>query len=267
MDKKGQAHMPNWVIVVIGIIMGLVGLLVLISFFVSLADTDSKVVNVLNNLLNNGDSIIGSVASYGKTIADIAMDLVAPTDLDEDYRVIALGIFFLLLIVGTKGLNNVFKNWFYSFGLAFFIALIAGRALTSTVIEKYILPSPLSAAAFLVGVLPLLMIYGLMQSWKSGQYIIKALGWVVAAFLYLFIFWFAFQSRAMGVVYFAVVLIAGAVEIFAPYFKMHSQEMKNKGHGKFFALMFSTVNDLKEMQAGAEEASENDLRLKHELSR
>ena len=259
--------MPNWAIIVVGIVMGLIGLFVLLSFFMSLASTDSQIVRVIDNLLNNGDSIITTVSLYGSGVVDLAMDIVAPSDLSNDYRVIALGVFFLLLIVGTKGLNNVFKNWLYSFGLAFFIALIAGRALSTTVIEKYILPSPLSAAAFLVGVIPLLLIYGLMQGWKSGQYIIKALGWVVAAFLYLFIFWFAFQSRAMGVVYFAVVLIAGAVEIFAPYFKIHSKEMENKGHGKFFALMFSTVNDLKEMQKGAEEAAEEDVRLQRELGR
>ena len=252
MDKKGQ-EAREW-----GMFVA-VAVLITIFFLVALAFVNPVTFQTLKQNLGSwfggpGD-FLGTIIGWLKEIGNLLITLIAPSgfgagvpaDKLQDYQVIAVGVFFLLFIVGEHGLGNVFKNRFYSYACALLVALIASRALDATIIKQYIIPSPVTAAAFLIGVLPLLMFYGLMQKWRSGSFIARLGAWILLAATYYLVFSYAFVDSGtnnvpMGVLYALVVLAAGIIDFAAPYLKKKAWEGKYKSLGNFIAYSGHTLN-------------------------
>ena len=165
---------------------------------------------------------------------------------------IAFAVFLLLVIIGTRALKNLFKSPILSFVIALLIGAIASRGLNKYVIEQYIVGSPVSAAVFLIGVLPILALYGFIKK-RGFKGPTKAFIWALLAFIYLFIFWLIYDSMAMGITYALFILAAGIVETVLPWWEVKEGERKDKKTGRFVGFWGKLLHRTGKVQEGAEE--------------
>jgi len=207
--------------------------------------------------VNTGDvsQIFSKILSGGKALIEVIYKVAIPTGLTDDQKMIAFAVFLLVWIIGAGTVRNMFKNPLLYLGISFLVALIASRALNATVIQKYIVGSPVSAAAFLIGILPIMMFYGFISKWANGKFFTKLLIWIVFAVTYLLVFWFGFQSKAMGATYFGAILIGGFIETFAPFFKEMRKRQENFDLGKFMFSSATTLKSWRQVQQGAQRAA------------
>ncbi len=232
MNKKGSFAEVIGAIALIGVV-----LLVLVALGGS---SDN---NVFTRLFSNigWDSLGNAFASMNNFLIsakDVVMSIAVPESagLDANQEVIALAVFLLMLIIGTHSLNLAFQKPIMSFFIAALISLIASRALSATIINDYIVGSPVAAAAFIVGIIPLFFIYGIMNKWASGKIFVKSIVWCILAVIYFMVFVYSFGSKTLGTVYAIAILIAGIVELIVPYLVYSQKSTTAKSIGKFIRL-------------------------------
>ena len=160
-------------------------------------------------------------ASYNGAINFVTWikDLAVPEGLsDGNLEMIAFAMFLLIWIIGAKSLKHFFKSPIISGVVSFLIALIAARGLNSTIINDYVVGSPVAAGAFIVGVIPILMFYGFMEKIATQfKELTRFLFWCLFALIYFLVFTYGFQSMTLGITYLVVILIAGIIETLSPF--------------------------------------------------
>lgn len=221
------------------------------------------------------DAVITVVEIYQTIFAPIFKGiyfLVAPESLDQDGKMIALGIFLLLWLVGGHTLKPLFKNNTFLAGLvAAIVGLIASRSLTDKILKETALSaSPIAAAAFLVGILPILMVNGMVNKWfvkssfgpQSGSskakstksILMKSAVWGILGAIYLFVFWTIFEAQTLGWVYFIGILIFAVGDVIFPAIRQKAFEEESKDIGRFGNWLANVLARAKLAGQGAQEA-------------
>jgi hypothetical protein len=204
----------------------------------------------ISEFIQSGN-VWGGIYDFGVKIINVLKEISVPEGLDNaNYDIIALALFLLVWIIGTKSLKS-FLSPVIAFLVAGLVAVIAARGLTATIIQDYVVASPVAASAFLIGILPVLMIYGFMQNWHSGKFLVKWMVWIVCAVTYVMVFAWGFQSITLGWVYFAFIMIAGFVDCFAPLFKYGMRKNKARSIGSFIAMSHNDITSWEEAEKAA----------------
>jgi len=244
MNKKGDSGEIIGAIAMIAVVL-IVVLIVLSSQGIEIPFLDSMSANGALNVV---------VDLATKTI-NILKDISVPTGLDDNQEVIAFAMFLLVWIIGTKSLKNFFQSSTVAFGVGFLVAAIAARGLNSLIIDKYVIGSPVAAGAFLVGILPVLIFYGLMDNWSGGKFLTKFLVWTIFAMTYFLVFWFGFDSKILALTYLACIEIAAITETFLPYIIYFRRTTGSRDLGKFMATEGQQFKDWQDALTGATTAA------------
>jgi len=236
MDKKGQGKVGTFLILAVVLITAIAVLLGVLSA------NGAKLPFSFN--MGNSGAILNMIGTISKGIWDFLVKIITPAGLDENQKVIAFGMFLLILIVGMqafKGLTK--KNWFLSFTVAAIVGLIAARSLNAHIISNYISGSPVASGAFLIGVLPILAAYSFIKDWTKSP-ALKSVVWFFFALIYLIIFWQGFGAWAMGLTYFIFIMLAAIVDIIAPIFWEARAKAQGEKMGHFIGKLFHVHNSL-----------------------
>lgn len=232
MNKKGSGGE-----IFAGVLVFILTLFVVLTIISSQEGVNIPVLDFIRS-----GNVWGGVYNFGASTIEVLKNIAVPEGLDTaNHEVIALALFLLVWIIGTKSLKN-FLSPVIAFFVGGLVALIAARGLSSIIIEQYVVASPVAASAFMIGILPILMIYGFMNRWSSGKFLVKWMVWMIAAVTYLMVFWFAFNSKTLGIVYLIFMIIAGFVDCFGPLLKHGFKRNKRKELGKFIAMSHDDIS-------------------------
>jgi len=246
MNKRG-----DWKVWAAGVI------LILLVIFISVEIINQSNIPI-GVKLKDASGILGAFYDGAVAVLKVVKEVAVPVGLDENQQMVALGVFGLLVIIGTRALyKNVFKSGPLAFVVALLVGLIASRSLSNIIIKEYISGSAVASAAFLVGLLPLLMVYGFMKEWTGGAFGTKLIMWCLLASIYLFVFGWAFNSWMMGWFYCGAIVLAAAVDIFGPYLASKAKEQKNLTIGRFIGMTHKDLQSWRDMQKGATQEGVN----------
>jgi hypothetical protein len=223
-----------WIIIVLGS---------LAFVFVSVTDTEFGA-SINQNLPDAVGSVYDTVLAVFTPLVEGAYFVVAPSDAcagatgdcnEDNVRMIAFAIFLLLTLVGTKTL----RPWIR-------------RSLTGTVLKETALgASPIAAASLILGFIPVFAITQNIGKWGLTR-VSEMVVYTVASAVYLFVFWFGFDSLALGITYAAGIVLLGAGQIIVPWFKNANRERSDENLGEFMAGVGDTVQTSRSMQRGAQ---------------
>lgn len=249
MNKKGELAYTLLFTIIIGIIILVVAYSVMEYYSPGSTEGAEAGFEATGKVLGKVGEIIKGTLNYIYLI-------VAPSDLDDNEKMIAFAIFLMMFIVGAYSLRQIpaFKNPLFSILIAFLVALIGARGLTSYLIEKYIVGSSVSGMVFLAAVIPIIMMYGAMSKWRSASFLTKWIAWLFLAVIYFLVFTFGFESLAMGVTTGLFILFASLVETWAPYFRAAKEKRQRQGLGRFIFSSQKTLKSWEQVQEGASEA-------------
>jgi hypothetical protein len=240
-----------WIIIVLGS---------LAFVFVSVTDTEFGA-SINQNLPDAVGSVYDTVLAVFTPLVEGAYFVVAPSDAcagatgdcnEDNVRMIAFAIFLLLTLVGTKTLRPWIRGPFLAFFISVIIGVIAGRSLTGTVLKETALgASPIAAASLILGFIPVFAITQNIGKWGLTR-VSEMVVYTVASAVYLFVFWFGFDSLALGITYAAGIVLLGAGQIIVPWFKNANRERSDENLGEFMAGVGDTVQTSRSMQRGAQ---------------
>jgi hypothetical protein len=247
-EKKGA--ISGWTSVAVYILIILIGIVALLSFA---GDTEGYQ-NFINGAPNFVSSTIDIVVSIGAPLVSGVYWIVAPAGQDENVQMIAFSIFLLLTLVGNQTLSNFFRQP-NSFLISLLIGVIAARSLTATVLEETAIgASPLAAASLLIGFIPIFALSKNIDKWGISQ-VSKVIVYLVTATIYLFTFWFSFNSLTLGIVYSTGIILLAAGQEIVPYFKKTANRREDMSLGRWLAGNRRTLESLRNIRQGDQQAS------------
>lgn len=205
----------------------------------------------LDNLPDAITNTFDVVSEIATPIVSGIYFVVAPSGEDDNVKMIAFAIFLLLMLVGTRSLTPFLRSSFLSFLVSAIIGVIAARSLTATILENSALgASPIAAVSLLLGFIPVYALTMNIDKWGITQYS-KMVVFTVAGIIYWLIFWFAFDSYYLGLVYGLGIILLGAGQIIAPHFAKERRQRANQSIGQYMAGVSQTIQTAQQMQIGA----------------
>jgi len=190
--------------------------------------------------------------------------LVAPADPDENVRMIAFGVFLLFLLIGTSTLRKFFAPSI-AFIISGIVGLIGSRSLTQQIIkDSGIAGGPLAGASFIVGIVPLLIVNGMVdrwfkpdvfegddsgKSWRSGLQRLGIYG--ILAATYFIIYANVIGSRSLAYVYAIGIGIFALGDILLPDIRRKIAESRLRRTGRFIRSLFGLIKTTEGIERGA----------------
>lgn len=181
-------------------------------------------------------TVINGIVSVATPIVNGIYFVVAPTgqDTNDNVRMIALAIFFLVTLIGTKALRPFMKGPFLAFFISIIVGVIAARGLTQTILEDAALSaSPLAAVSLILGFLPVYAITKNLDKWGWAKQVwSKFVVFVVIGAVYWIFFALIFDSPFLGATYAVGILALGATEMLSPYYRSVRRARRARGIGR-----------------------------------
>ncbi len=249
------------------IIFGVV-LAILTSYLVGIGE-GGEFVSTIENLPLGLEKVFEIYANVLGPVFNGIFSLVAGSGatLDSNEGMIALGIFFLLVIIGTSTLNKFFRSQTISFVVSAIVGIIASRGLmrNPAIIDEVALAgSPIAATTFLLGILPVLMVQSMLDKWfapdvfdrnaqTAGFMIKRVTFWIVLAAVYYFVFRYVFNAQGLGIIYAAGIVLFAIGDAFLPELRKRKEERESKRTGRFMRWWEGVWYGTQQAQRAAEE--------------
>jgi len=255
--------------------VGLLTLIVLISVFLAitysvLSTEYPPAVDILDSLPDGIEKIVEIYKAILTPIFNVVKLVAIPDDFrgssDEltNEGMIAIGIFFLLSLVGYHVLGPVFgPSKLIGSVISIIIGVIASRSLTTELLEAYpIGASPIAAAAFLIGILPIFMIQKLLSQWFGEPLTDSRIDpilltskrlavWVLCAVIYWFIFSFGFDAKGLGWFYSIGIVLFGIGDLVWTFLSGTARRARNIRIGEWMQSWANTFRATREAYRGA----------------
>ncbi len=239
-----------------GIVRTIVWVAIIVTIFVVLL---ANVVNLgafpgvnLDGAPEGAQRFVETVIAVTEPFLTVLFLVVAPVGEDENVQMIAFAIFLLMTLVGTHTLKFAFKGKrATAFFVSAIIGLIAARSLTATVLRDTALgASPLATASLLLGFIPIYALTNNLDRWSLTNFS-KILVYTIAAFVYLAIFWIAFDAVVLGLIYAIGIMLLGGGEVVLRTVRPELQAAEDRRAGQFIAQAGQVERTAREMQRGA----------------
>ncbi len=247
MNKRGQTNALFWGVVAWAGIL----IIILLAVLVNVSNLGSFG-GFVSDFPQGVQTAVDIITTIGTPIVDGIYALVAPAGQDENVQMIALAIFFLLLLIGTKTLEPFFKSHIWSFFISLIIGVIAARSLTATILEESALAaSPLAAVSLLLGFLPVFVIARSVNKWDfAKQPFSKMVIFTVVGAVYLFFFAVVYEAITLGIVYGIGIVLLGVTEILGPWWAEKRRERTNINTGQTMGRIHRDIEDAQDLSLG-----------------
>ena len=93
-----------------------------------------------------------------------------------------------------------------------------------------------------------------IDKWGISQ-VSKVIVYLVTATIYLFTFWFSFNSLTLGIVYSTGIILLAAGQEIVPYFKKTANRREDMSLGRWLAGNRRTLESLRNIRQGDQQAS------------
>lgn len=249
MNRRGKGSV--WVTIIWAVVLLAILGVVLVSYF------DANFSGKIESLPAVIGVVYGVIINILEPIVAGIYKVVAPTgpDTNDDVRMIALAIFFLITLVGTKALRPLIKGPFLALAISVIIGVITARSLTRAILEKSgFIASPIIALSLFFGFGILYFITKNIDNWPFGKTPAgKMVIYTVVAAIFLVVYWQVFDSLALGIIFAAGTIVMGVTEMVYPMFKEYKEEKEGEETGKTMAEMKEVEDTAKKMSEGFEE--------------
>jgi hypothetical protein len=249
MNRRGKSSV--WAVIIWAVVLFIILGVVLVSYF------DTNFSGKIAGLPSVAGTVYDVVISVFEPIVNGIWFVVAPTGpgTNDNVRMIALAIFFLITFIGTKLLRPLIKGHFLAFAISIIIGVITARSLTGAILERSgFVASPIVALSLFLGFGVIYYVTKNINNWPFGETPPGKLTiYTVIAAVFLVVYWQVFDSLILGIIFAAGTVAMGVMEMVYPAYKEHKEKREGVQTGETMAEIKDVEETGKELAEGCEE--------------